>query len=82
MSLLSRGFAARNDYSLSAFIANERSKTLPPQLRRATLRQIAEGLLSAGDAAELDVLLLPKPQSVPGSGSPRPQQLGLNKTSI
>jgi FkbM family methyltransferase len=52
-------FIAHHDYSLRAFIANERQQVKPPQVRRATLRQIAKDLLSANDPAELDVLLLP-----------------------
>ena len=51
-------FVSQNGYSLRAFIANERAKTKPPQIRRATLRQIAEDLLYANDAAEFDLLLL------------------------
>lgn len=52
-------FIAEHDYSLRAFVANERQEVKPPQVRRATLRQIAEDLLLANDPAELDVLLLP-----------------------
>lgn len=50
---------AEHGYNLHAFIANERRRVTPPQLRRATLRKIAEDLLAANDPAELDVLLLP-----------------------
>jgi len=53
------GFIERNDYSLRAFIANERSKTKPPQIRRATLLNIAQDFISTNDAAEFDILLLP-----------------------
>lgn len=51
-------FVARNRYSLRAFIANERSRTKPPQIRRATLRQIAKDFLFAKETAEFDLLLL------------------------
>jgi len=51
-------FVAHNRYSLRAFIANERSRIKPPQIRRATLRQIAEDFLLARETAEFDLLLL------------------------
>ena len=54
-------FVAHNDYSLRAFIANERPHTKPPQIRRATLRRIAEDFIAGGDPAEFDLLLLPHP---------------------
>ena len=55
------GFISRNQYSLRAFITNERAKTKPPQIRRATLRQIANDFLAVDDAAEFDILLLAHP---------------------
>lgn len=54
-------FIARHGYSLRAFIANERATTRPPQIRRATLLQIARDLVEVGDNAEFDVLLLAHP---------------------
>lgn len=54
-------FIAAHHYSLRAFIANERSSTKPPQIRRATLRQIAEDFIEAKDDSEFDLLLLPHP---------------------
>ncbi len=54
-------FIARNRYSLRAFIANERSRIKPPQIRRATLRQIADDFLYAKETAEFDLLLLTHP---------------------
>ena len=53
-------FIAGNNYSLRAFIANDRGTTTPPRVRRSTLREIADNLLAANDAAEFDLLLLPR----------------------
>lgn len=54
-------FVTSHRYSLRAFIANERSSVVPPQIRRATLRQIAQDFVKVEDTAEFDVLLLPRP---------------------
>lgn len=54
-------FVADNSYSLRAFIDNERKKNRPPQLRRATLREIAKDIITASDDAEFDILLLAHP---------------------
>jgi FkbM family methyltransferase len=54
-------FIARHGYSLRAFIANERATTRPPQIRRATLQQIARDFIEVEDNAEFDILLLAPP---------------------
>ena len=52
-------FVAENHYALHPFFVNERARTMPPQIRRATLRQIAEDFIEVNNAAEFDVLLRP-----------------------
>lgn len=52
------GFIAAHGYRLRAFIANERHIVRPPQIRRATLKRIADDLIEANDPAEFDLLLV------------------------
>jgi FkbM family methyltransferase len=58
-------FITRNDYSLRAFITNASGRVIPPQLRWSTLREIANDFVATSDAAEFDILLLPRPQTHP-----------------
>lgn len=48
------------DYQIYPFIANERSTLMPPQVRRATLQEIANDFIAGNNDAEFDLLLLPR----------------------
>ena len=52
-------FIEEHNYILHAFIVNEGPNVVPPQIRRATLRQIADDLLAQKSKGEFDILLLP-----------------------
>lgn len=53
-------FIKSHDYGVRAFIANERRAIMPPQIRRATLRGIANDFVKTNDAAEFDIVLIPR----------------------
>lgn len=55
-----RDFVSVHDYSVHAFVANERRSVIPPRISLDTLLALQEDFVRYGEDAEFDILLMPQ----------------------